>query len=147
MVQLSTTFSAFAAVLALALAIAILAHPHGTPEELAAREVFQHHARRSLAENCCSKLRVRNVKFRAAERRADFAQRMRAARGIALDTPYRKQKRQLASVEESHHSNKTDLTSDSNPFEDDYSGCVLDPEVTQGPYRKFLLMLWFVAII
>ena len=134
MVQLSFSFTALAAILSLA--APAFAHPHGTAEELAKREVFQRHTARAYSENCRPKLRARNHHSRAAERRADFARRMREARGIALDTPYRRVKRQLASIEESHLSNQTGLTSDSDPFEDDSSGCVLDPEVTEGPYRK-----------
>lgn len=141
MVQLSSTFSAFAGILALT--APAFAHPHGSPEELAKREVYQRHTGRAFSETCLSKMKARDHHSRAAQRRADFARRMREARGITLDTPYRRMaKRQLATVEESHLSNQTGLTADSDPFTDESSGCVLDPEVTQGPYRAFS---WFVC--
>ena len=135
MVKLASPFSIFVAVLAFAASSS--AHPQLSADELVKRDTFQHVTGRAYHETCRPKLRARDHYSRAAERRADFARRMREARGVPLDLPYRMTKRQLPSVEESHYSNQTGLTADSDPFIEESSGCVLDPEVTQGPYREF----------
>lgn len=135
MVKLAYPFSAFAA--ALAFAASSHAHSELSTEQLMKRDAFQQITGRAYHETCRPKLRARDHYSRAAERRADFARRMRESRGVALDLPYRMtKKRQLPSVEESHYSNQTGLTVDSDPFIDESSGCILDPETTQGPYRE-----------
>ena len=137
MVRLSWTLPILAALVFTTQAV--VGHPHAHSEaELVKRREFRIAARSSLA-GCQSKLRARGgLVERSIARRKAFAERVRKARGLDTDRPY-KRKRDLDSVlSTSHLSNATGLTAESDPFDGNVGSCVLGPEVTQGPYRTSL---------
>jgi len=111
------------------LALSAFAHPgeleeHGTPE----RREFLHHARRSIA-NCREELVSRGHVARAIQRRAAFAETLRAKRAL--------ERRALEDVLAlDHKSTKTGLAANSSSS-DIFTGdlkCVLQAETTEGPY-------------
>ncbi|KAF8998534.1 Intradiol ring-cleavage dioxygenase [Cyathus striatus] len=111
---------------------AAAAHPgeleeHGTP----ARREFLGFARRSI-DSCQDKIAARGLAGRAIERRSFLAGELRQKRGLP-----RMRKRDLDTVlKTDHQSNLTGATPDT-PAEDIFTGdlnCVLQPEVTEGPY-------------
>lgn len=123
---------------ALVFAAAVLAHPgeieeYGTP----ARREFLDNAKRSIA-NCGAEIYARGDESGAVARRAELARTLREARG--LPTREYIDKRDFATVlNTTHHSNKTHLSLFS-PSKDIFTGelqCVLQPEVTEGPYCIF----------
>lgn len=114
----------------LALLGATSAHPgeieeHGTP----ARRDFLNFAQRSI-EGCKEHLVARGHEAKAIARRTALAEHLRQKRGLPV-------KRDLASVlATDHKSNATGLTANSTAAEV-FTGklnCVLQPEVTIGPY-------------
>lgn len=112
-----------------------LAHPGSHDDhDVLARRKFLAHATRSIA-NCADKIEARGIEARAISRRAALADTLRSRRGL----PARRaiSKRDFASVlATEHESNRTDLTSASQGA-DVFTGdlaCVLQPEVTIGPY-------------
>lgn len=117
-----------------ALVGSVSSHPgeheeHGT---LARRE-FLGFAERSIA-GCQSHLAARGHEQKSIARRAALAENLRRKRGLPV-------KRDLESVLDTNHkSNTTGLTADSTADEI-FTGtlnCVLQSEVTIGPYCKFL---------
>jgi protocatechuate 3,4-dioxygenase beta subunit len=128
------------AILVATTAIAALALPasvdaHGgqpahmrSPERLEQRRLFMAEGKRSL-QDCANSDASRRLQERAVARRAAKADSIRAERRqrrLDVDTV----------VATSHKSNLTGLTSDTDAselFGDDVK-CILEPEVTQGPY-------------
>ncbi|KAF9472132.1 aromatic compound dioxygenase, partial [Pholiota conissans] len=107
------------------------AHPgeleeHGTP----ARREFLGYAQRSIA-GCKDQLIARGHEDKAIARRAALAEHLRRKRGLPV-------KRDLTdAINTSHKSNTTGLTANSTRAEI-FTGnlnCVLQPEVTVGPYH------------
>ncbi|RLN71407.1 hypothetical protein BBJ29_005015 [Phytophthora kernoviae] len=132
MVRISTTI--VAALAAFAVVDIASAHP-GQPShtrtaaELEQRRLFLAEGKRSL-KDCANSDASRRLQERAVARRAAKAENLRAERRrrrrLDVDTV-------LAA---SHRSNLTGLTSNATAeelFGDDVS-CILEPEVTQGPY-------------
>lgn len=119
----------------LSFVLVAVAHP-GSHEDhdVLARRKFLAHAKRSIAD-CTDKIEARGIEARAINRRAALAESLRSRRGL----PGRRaiSKRDFASVlATDHESNRTDLTSTSQGA-DVFTGdlaCVLQPEVTIGPY-------------
>jgi hypothetical protein len=123
---------AWPAIASLAFISAVSAHPgeheeHDTP----ARREFLDFAKRSIKE-CRNHIDARALREKAIARRSVLAAELRARRSLPL-------KRDLDTIlATSHKSNKTGLTSSSSAS-DIFTGdvdCVLQAEVTQGPYCK-----------
>ncbi|RPB03698.1 aromatic compound dioxygenase [Choiromyces venosus 120613-1] len=112
---------------------AVSAHPgeheSATASTLTRLAHFRAHSRRSLAA-CRDTLKARDLESRAIARRSALADEIRQQRGIV-------KKRSVESVLATNHkTNLTGITSDINSgllFSGDVK-CVLQPEVTQGPY-------------
>ncbi|OWY93800.1 hypothetical protein PHMEG_00036666 [Phytophthora megakarya] len=135
MVHLTTT------VLITTMALAVLSLPdiataHGgqpahdqSPERLEQRRLFMNQGMRSL-KDCANSDASRRLKERAVARRLAKAESIRAER---------RQRRRLdldTVLATSHKSNLTGLTNETDAselFGDDVK-CILEPEVTQGPY-------------
>ena len=112
------------------------AHPHEPPHILAARATQEAHIRRAYIETCHTRIASRGLHQSAAERRAAFAHRALADLGTnKAEVEDKVIKRQVAGVNESHLVSGN-YTADSNVFGSEASGCVLQPDVTQGPYCK-----------
>lgn len=118
----------------LALIGSVSSHPgeleeHGTP----ARREFLGFAERSIA-GCKDQLVARGHEKNSIARRTALAENLRRKRGLPV-------KRDLASVlATDHKSNATGLTANSTGAEI-FTGslnCILQPEVTIGPYCRFL---------
>ncbi|KUF91195.1 hypothetical protein AM588_10002991 [Phytophthora nicotianae] len=135
MVRISTNFLAVTAALAV-LTLPDSVDAHGgqsvharTPERLAQRRLFMSESKRSL-KDCANSEASRRLQERAVARRAVKADSLRAER---------RQRRRLdldTVLATNHKSNLTGLTNETSPselFGDDVK-CILEPEVTQGPY-------------
>ncbi|KJA17034.1 hypothetical protein HYPSUDRAFT_57924 [Hypholoma sublateritium FD-334 SS-4] len=119
----------------LSFVLVAVGHPGSHDEhDVLARREFLAHAKRSIAD-CADRIEARGIEARAISRRAMLADTLRSRRGL----PGRRalSKRDFASVlATEHESNRTDLTSTSQGV-DVFTGdlaCVLQPEVTIGPY-------------
>ena len=115
-----------------------LAHLHGTVHEHALRDANEYAIRRAYTDTCHAKLAARGYHQAGSERRALMARQIRSGLADASVAPPHdrqgdSQRRQLATVKESHLSSGN-YTSASDPFNSTTSGCVLQPDVTQGPY-------------
>lgn len=123
----------------LALIAAVLAHP-GEPHEdidTLSRREWLAEAQRSIAD-CQPQLAGRGVEDRAIARRVALAEQLRATRGL----PSRQyEKRSFTTVLATNHkSNRTGLTATISGA-DLFTGniaCVLQPEVTVGPYCELI---------
>ncbi|OWZ02885.1 hypothetical protein PHMEG_00025479 [Phytophthora megakarya] len=135
MVRLSVSVLAATAVLAaITFSDNVAAHPgqpvHArSPESLEQRRLFLAKGKRSL-KNCANSDASRRLQERAIARRATKAESIRAElrQRRRLDT--------ATALATSHKSNLTGLTKDTDPsvlFGDEVK-CILEPEVTQGPY-------------
>ncbi|KAL4145928.1 hypothetical protein PRNP1_011801 [Phytophthora ramorum] len=135
MVRISTTLLvATAAIVALASRDSVSAHGgqpgHArSPERLEQRRLFMAEGKRSL-KDCANSEASRRLQQRAVARRAAKADSIRAER---------RQRRRLdvdTVVSTSHKSNLTGLTNETDASElfGDEVKCILEPEVTQGPY-------------
>lgn len=131
MVQLSSLLSG----LTVALAALVVAHPgHDHKREAEVRANFVKHNSRSLSK-CGAALRERGHMQRSIARRSALAEDLRKKQQLA-DLPYLKARDFDTVLNTSHHSNRTGLTADSSDeiiFSDNTS-CVLQPDVTEGPY-------------
>ncbi|TMW57585.1 hypothetical protein Poli38472_003510 [Pythium oligandrum] len=114
---------------ALATVVLVSAHPgqheHRSLAEMAQRRLFQVNARRSL-EACAGSKNHRALKERAAARREAKLNELRHQRRLsAADV-----------IAKSHKSNRTDITPTVDPTTlfSAQPQCILEPEVTQGPY-------------
>ncbi|CUS10805.1 unnamed protein product [Tuber aestivum] len=118
---------------ALTLFSAVSAHPGEHEDEsasvLARRGDFLAYSKRSLAA-CKDTVKARDLETRAIARRSAFVEEIRQQHGIVS-------RRSVESVlGTDHKSNLTGITPDTDPkvlFSGDVK-CVLQPEVTQGPY-------------
>ncbi|KKY22159.1 putative extracellular dioxygenase [Phaeomoniella chlamydospora] len=134
MVQLAL----FSTVLVAALASVGTAHPgHNVQEEALERREFLKNNVRSI-DTCASHLNTRGHAQRSLERRQKLAEELRRKRAIA-SLPYLKARDVDTVLNTSHLSNVTGyLTSDGQIDESvlfsDNTSCVLQPDVTQGPY-------------
>ena len=131
MVQLSPLLSA----LTVALAGLAVAHPgHDHKREAEERGLFVKHHARSLS-NCAAQLKERGIQQRSIARRQALAEDIRKKRQLA-DLPYLKARDTATVLNTSHHSNLTGLTPDSpdSVIFADNTSCVLQPDVTEGPY-------------
>lgn len=118
-----------------------LAHFHGSAHEHALRDANENAIRRAYTDTCHAKLAARGYHQAGSERRALMARQIRSGLVDASIAPAQRrqgnsQKRQLSTVEESHLSSGN-YTSASDPFNSTTSGCVLQPDVTQGPYCEY----------
>jgi len=129
----------FSAILAASVALAALVdissgHPgqpaHArTPEQLAQRKLFAANSKRLLS-NCANSDAARRLSERTVARRAAKLEQIRAERQrqrrLDVDTV----------VSTSHKSSLTGLSADTDPSElfGTNVSCILEPEVTQGPY-------------
>ena len=124
----------------LSLALSVTAHPgefepdHNSLE----RREFLHAARGTIA-NCHDQMVARGDVHRAVERRAALAEKLRHDLGLSR----RGARRAVADVlAKDHKSTKTGLTANS-PAKDLFTGnlqCLLQAEVTEGPYCAFLFI-------
>lgn len=110
-----------------------LAHPgHDVAEEARERAEFLKRSPKSV-RSCATKLKARGFLDAAIARRKAAIQSARSKRSIEANAPLFR--RSFEEWNFSHESNKsvTWNSSDSSIFSDN-SSCVLQPEVTQGPY-------------
>ena len=122
------------AIVLASLATLSIAHPgHDLKREAEERRAFLKNAR-SL-DHCAEKLKARGIEQRSLERRQALAASLRAKRGLA-DRPYLKIRDTPTVLATSHHSNLTGITLDTpeSTLFTDSSACVLQPDVTEGPY-------------
>ncbi|KAF1323062.1 hypothetical protein FI667_g10799, partial [Globisporangium splendens] len=133
MVHLSTLLGA-AALATFALSDSVSAHPGQqhhvkSAAEIAHRKLFHANAQRSL-KACANSPHARKLQERTVARRAAKVQQLRQEQAA---------RRRLAAADvlaTSHKTNLTDVTVDTDPttlFGTDPK-CILEPEVTQGPY-------------
>lgn len=111
-----------------------LGHPgHDHKREAAERAAYLKTAR-SLS-HCAEKLRARGVEQRNIARREALAKSIRARRGLSA-SPFLKVRDTDTVLATSHHSNLTGITLDTpeTVLFSDNSSCVLQPDVTEGPY-------------
>lgn len=127
--------------LLISLPLSAQAHFHGTSAEHAARDAYEHTVKRAYASTCAPHLAARGMHDQSAERRAAWANEIRRSRGLPVlgEGNDVLRKRQVASVSESHQVNDTGYAVTDSPFASNYSGCVLQPEVTQGPYCESIV--------
>ncbi|KAI5849596.1 Intradiol ring-cleavage dioxygenase [Morchella snyderi] len=118
---------------------AVTAHPGShdgaSAAELARRSNFIASSKRSLA-GCASKMKARGFEEKAIARRAALADSIRAKRSIQGGRQYLKT-RDLASVLATDHASDLEGVTLNTDYSLLFTGnvsCVLQPEVTQGPY-------------
>lgn len=112
----------------------VLAHPgHSLSEEAAKRANFMKQSPKGMRE-CASTVQARGHYQNAITRRAKLANKLRIERGLT-DTIPMLSRRDFTDYESSHTAtNDFSLGDDTaNLFVDD-SSCILEPEVTAGPY-------------
>lgn len=111
-----------------------LAHPgHSVADEAAERADFIKRNPRSV-QSCSAQLTRRGHAADALNRREELARQMRAKRALADNKPMVR-RRDFAATNTTHESTKdVSLGSDENLLFADNSSCVLQTEVTQGPY-------------
>lgn len=123
---------------------AVLSHP-GEPVhevDMVRRAELMAHSRRSL-QGCAAQLKARGFEQRAIERRRAKAEEIRMKRAISSRPGYLKARDAADVLNTSHHSNLTGITIDSDPsllFTGDVH-CLLEPEVTEGPYCECCMFL------
>lgn len=89
---------------------------------------------RSLA-HCARKLKARGITANNIARRESTVQNLRMKKRSSLAAPYLKVRDLDDVLAKDHHSNKTvDLDSDPSELFEDSGSCIVQPEVTQGPY-------------
>jgi Dioxygenase len=111
------------------------AHPgHDIKREATERSEYLKHSKRSL-DHCTLELKARDQQAAKLERRQDLADKLRLKRGLG-GTPYLKARDVASVLGTSHLSNKTgtSLEKGSKPIFADNSSCILQPDVTEGPY-------------
>ncbi|KAI5365820.1 putative intradiol ring-cleavage dioxygenase [Septoria linicola] len=111
-----------------------LAHPgHSVAEEAAERgEFFRVHKPRSI-RSCANDLKRRGHLEKSLARRQEFAKHARAKRSLSNDKPL--VRRDFAEYNISHASTSgVKFGDDETLLFTDNSSCILQPEVTQGPY-------------
>lgn len=115
------------------LSVGSLAHPgHSVAEEAAERAAFASLKPRSV-RSCASELKRRGHLETALARRQAFAKQARAKRSIPADKPLAR--RDFSDYDFSHLSTSgVKYGDDELTLFSDNSSCVLQPEVTQGPY-------------
>lgn len=120
-----------------ALASTAIAHPgHDHSAEIAARSAYldKSTTKRDLS-HCSAKLKARGVEARGIERRSKIAAKEKAKRAL------KKRSSDLETVLNTTHLSSvyfSPLDSENAVFTSN-SSCVLQPDVTQGPYCKFLM--------
>lgn len=138
----------------------VASHPgHDHSAEIAARDAYLNQASRRSLDHCSEKLKTRGIHKRNLARRSALAKNLREKRGLTQGllfchgdklrcpycfvAPYLKARDIATYAATSHHSNATYslATAESDIFSQN-SSCILDPEVTQGPY----CMYWLVVI-
>lgn len=112
----------------------ILAHPgHNVAEKAAERAAFMKRSPKSV-RSCGSELSRRGYFEKAAARRQNMVALAKAKRGLADNVPLIS-RRDFADYNFTHASNKSvSFGMDETLLFDDNSSCMLQPEVTQGPY-------------
>lgn len=112
----------------------LLAHPgHDVAQEAAERGAFMKRSPRSV-KSCSDELLKRGHTSNAISRRQTFAAELRAKRGISVSDPLI-HRRDFAAYNFSHESTQSvTLDTDETLLFTDNSSCVLQGEVTQGPY-------------
>lgn len=137
MVQLTALLTTLTT--AISLIGAVTAHPGAhdghSVAELARRSNFIIYSKRSLA-GCASKLKARGFEEKAIARRAALAAEIRQKRSLQGGRPYLKARDFDTVLATDHHSDLTGVTlqTDSSLFFTGNVSCVLQPEVTEGPY-------------
>ena len=128
-----STLTTSVAVLA-GLANVAQSHPgHDLTQEIAERDAYIRSVRSTSVRHCAEKLRLRGIEARNVARRAAIVSDARAARGLGR----RDVSDDLAKSHNETDTGYTENTSISKLFSSN-SSCLLTPEVTQGPYCKFL---------
>jgi len=120
--------------LCLIAAATILAHPgHDIAEEIVARAKYLERNPGSLSK-CSSNLQARGLSSEYITRRHNLANELRAARGLAVVPSL--DARDFAAYNFSHLYSESSIGVDSHVDTDlgENSSCVLQPEVTAGPY-------------
>ncbi|TID19595.1 extracellular dioxygenase [Venturia nashicola] len=129
-------FSKLSAILVGALlAQNIASHPgHDHSAELAERGAYLDQASRRSLDHCSEKLKARGIHTKNLARRSALAKNLREKRALT-QAQYLKARDLATSLATSHHSNATyDLDTDESDIFSQNSSCILNPEVTQGPY-------------
>lgn len=111
------------------------AHPgHDHHAEAAERLEYLKHNTRSLS-HCAARLRSRGHEAASLKRRQDLAHELRQTRGLD-DHPFLKARDLDSVLNQSHRSNDTSINLETQPQNifSDNSSCILQPEVTEGPY-------------
>lgn len=110
------------------------AHPgHDVAHEAAERRAYMQTAKRTSLSHCADKLKARGIEARNVARREAVVQKARQKRAL--------KKRDFASdLSTSHNKTSAGYTAntDASTLFAGYNSCLLTPEVTQGPYCKFL---------
>ena len=122
------------ALLVAGLVLGVSAHPgHSVEEEATERTAFMQHKPKSV-HSCASQLSKRNHAEEFLARRQAVVAAARTKRELAPNGPAIL-RRDFANYNYTHASNKSvNAGSDENLLFDDNSSCMLQPEVTQGPY-------------
>jgi hypothetical protein len=112
----------------------VAAHPgHDVAQEAAERRDYLQSVKRADLSHCAEELKAQGIHARNVARRQAVVEKARQKRGIT--------KRSFSSVLATDHS-KTGLgyTRNTDPATlfAGYKSCLLTPEVTQGPYCRFL---------
>ncbi|KAK2761248.1 hypothetical protein FQN54_001770 [Arachnomyces sp. PD_36] len=111
------------------------AHPgHDHTQEAAERAAFMKTAPRGL-EHCTEKLKARGLDKKIMARREALATSLREKRNLA-HKPFLKARDTEDVLNTDHHSNLTgiDLDTDPSKYFGDNTACILQPNVTEGPY-------------
>ncbi|GIZ43996.1 hypothetical protein CKM354_000720500 [Cercospora kikuchii] len=116
------------------LTIGSIAHPgHNVAEEAAERAEFFRSLKPRSVRSCANELKRRGHMEQSLARRQAFAKHARAKRGLATDKPL--VRRDFADYNISHASTSgVKFGDDETLLFQDNSSCILQPEVTQGPY-------------
>lgn len=112
---------------------AVTAHPgHSVADEAAERSAFMKRGPNSV-RSCANHLRRRGDLDSAVLRRRELAQAIRQRRNLATRVPL--PRRDFSQYNVSHASDlDVGFGSDETALFSDNSSCILQPEVTQGPY-------------
>ncbi|KXT01611.1 hypothetical protein AC578_8017 [Pseudocercospora eumusae] len=112
-----------------------LAHPgHNVQQEAAERGQWLQKAKPRSVRSCANELRRRGHLEASLARRQELSRHARVKRGLSNDKPLFR--RDYSSAVNESHASSLDVTKGSDEtllFADD-SSCLLQPEVTQGPY-------------
>jgi hypothetical protein len=116
-------------------------HKHPDPSAMLVRRQFLHDAKGSIARCRRSALNDSLTNEKAVQRRRELARTLRARRGLPLDIPW--ERRGFGTVLATDHASERTGLGAHPPDQEVFPGgvaCVLQPEVTVGPYCAFLIL-------